>query len=200
MLDSLGVRKRAQLLCSQYDHGRLCVVLLLSLLLHLVAFAGWGSGERWAASSVRHGYSAPLSVSLATGALRPTIGHAPVFQRPRVPPRNSVDDLQAASEGGSGWLVPPELLSGPPSILEDVEVDYPDEDQSLDGVVRLKLAISASGGVMSIAVVDTNLPVEYVEQAIAAFANRRFAPGRMGQRAVPTAIEMEVIFSSNGIF
>jgi hypothetical protein len=173
------------------------LALLLSLLFHAVALAAWGIRNARPASGVGR-VAEPLAVFLPASESLSTVQRtdAKVVQ----------GDLTDTAEGSSAQgdpsalvLVPSEVLTDIPFALEEIEVDFPEVKQPRSGVVRLKLAISASGQVISAYLLETDLPYEYVERAISTFASQRFSPGKIGQLEVPTAIEIEVSFDAEGV-
>ena len=199
MLESLGLGENAaRFLFCRNGFGCLKFALLLSLLLHAVIFAVWSIGDARPASGVGQSLG-PLVVFLPASERSATIQ--------RVHSKTVPGDLTDTAEGLAAQgdppglvLVPSEALTEVPFALGDVEVDFPEVEQLRAGVVRLKLTISASGRVMTVYLLETDLPPEYVERSISAFASQRFSPGKIGQLEVPTAIEIEVSFDPDGIF
>ena len=199
MLESLGLGENAtRFTICRHGIGCLKFAFLLSLLLHAVIFAVWDIGDARPASGVGR-VLAPLAVFLPASASSATIPGADskVVQGDLT---DTAEGLEAQGDPPALALVPSEALTEVPFALGDVEVDFPEVEQLRAGVVRLKLTISASGRVMTVDLLETDLPPEYVERSISAFASQRFSPGKIGQLEVPTAIEIEVSFDPDGIF
>lgn len=200
MLESLGFGENAtRFTCCRNGFGCLKLALLLSLLLHAVIFVLWGIGDARLAPSGDNRTLAPLVVGLPASASSATVQktESKVAQGHLTDTANS---LATQGDSPAVVLVPLEALTEIPFALGDVGVDFPEVEQPRAGVVRLKLTISPSGRVMTVDLLETDLPPEYVEQAIATFASQKFSPGKIGQLEVATAIEIEVSFDPDGIF
>ena len=200
MLESLGLGENAtRFTICRHGIGCLKFAFLLSLLLHAVIFAVWDIGDARPASGVGRVLAPSLAVFLPVSASPATVQRtdSKVVQGDLT---DTAEGLAAQGDPPGLVLVPSEALTEVPFALGDVEVDFPEVEQLRAGVVRLKLTISASGRVMTVDLLETDLPPEYVERSISAFASQRFSPGKIGQLEVATAIEIEVSFDPDGIF
>jgi protein TonB len=81
-----------------------------------------------------------------------------------------------------------------PRPLEAIEPDYPDVIHLREGVVVLRLLISATGHVDDVAVVRSAPQGVFEQAAVEAFAKARFSPGLAAGTPVKSQITVEVNF------
>ena len=94
--------------------------------------------------------------------------------------------------------VPRELLSTPPTPVEDIEVPFPDSIGGSDFKLSLQLSlfIDETGQVQRVRVDGPPLAPDLESAARQAFVRARFTPGQVDGRAVRSLIRVEVTFES----
>jgi TonB family protein len=110
----------------------------------------------------------------------------------------------AASEGPAGGgqrtlAAAPDYAFGVtldpgPRPLDDIEPDYTDPINLREGVVVLRVLISASGHVDDVAVVRSAPAGVFDQAAVDAFARARFSPGMAAGTPVKSQITVEINF------
>lgn len=103
--------------------------------------------------------------------------------------QDAVASLAAAPDYAFGIRLDPG-----PRPLDDIEPDYPDTLHLREGVVVLRLLISATGHVDDVAVVRAEPRGIFEQAAIDAFAKARFSPGLASGMPVKSQIMVEVQF------
>jgi TonB family protein len=123
--------------------------------------------------------------------------------------RSGVSAASAAAAGGQraqvtrpeGGLPPaPGYLFGVqldarPSPLYDIEPVFPPEADLQEGVVTLRILISATGNVDNVAVVSASPPGLFERSALTAFESAKFSPGMTLGVAVKSQMTVEVNFT-----
>jgi hypothetical protein len=99
---------------------------------------------------------------------------------------------------GDPEYFPRSILSVAPRPLASVDVPFPED---VDGVVDLRvqvtLLIDAAGTVRGIRFDSGGVPPGFARAIEETFLAAQFSPGELQGRAVPSAIRLEVAFSSD---
>jgi periplasmic protein TonB len=141
-------------------------------------------------ASARSGVAAAVAASGSTGHEARTGGQA-------------LASPAAASEGQAGGqrtlAAAPDYAFGialdpGPRPLDDIEPDYTDPINLREGVVVLRVLISATGHVDDVAVVRSAPAGVFDQAAIDAFAKARFSPGLAAGAPVKSQITVEINF------
>ncbi len=166
----------------------LSIALSVSLLAHLVVALFLVAGK-WQSDLPAVSAEARLQVALKMPGTEGLVRESEQF----------VGETRSSSMAGQSvdglWpYFSPDKLTQKPRSLEEIEIDLP-EGLLLSGKVHLRLFIGADGVVERVELAESQLPIAYGEVASQAFHKRRFSPGRIGNKAVPTFTELEVEFN-----
>jgi hypothetical protein len=170
------------------NHVGLSVALVVSLLAHLAVFCLLDS--KGGLQAQRLGVTqASFRVALQSPVAKDAASLVPLALPGA--PEEIAGDQQSMSVNP---YVSPDALTRSPSLLDNVELSLPDE-LLFSGKLTLRLYIGTDGLVDRVEVVESHLPPAYGTLAEQAFAERRFSPGRIGNKAVPTYTELEIEFN-----
>lgn len=91
-----------------------------------------------------------------------------------------------------------EMLGRRPIPLHAVAPNYPAGVEGVSGKVTLVLFISEKGAVDNAAILSSNLPVAFEDEARLAFSQARYAPGLIAGKPVGAKFVVEVRFEAGG--
>lgn len=170
------------------DHSALGVALAVSLLVHLAVFFLLGT------NGLRPSYSLGITKAVFHVALKSAVTEREITKAPSVLLKGTEEMTGSQQSTSFDPYVSPDALTHRPSLLDNVELFLP-EDMRLSGKLTLRLYIGTGGVVEQVEVVESFLPPAYGFIAEQSFVKRRFSPGRIGNRPVPTFTELEIEFN-----
>lgn len=187
--------------CFPPGNWKLAVALALSILLHVLGglyaapSAGTGSGP-YAASVLR------VRLPGATWQAQPdaVLPGAEVVKSVSRRADLGGEKREIAAQGLPVDYIDARHLTALPYPLEDVDVAFPSDIAPQDGKVVIELLIEPDGRAAKVTSIHSELPEEYGRQVVGIFSDKRYAPGKVHERTVPSRLLVEVVFDTSGLF
>ncbi|MEK9802842.1 MAG: hypothetical protein VW475_05480 [Curvibacter sp.] len=170
----------------RFDHHRLGLALLLSLLLHALLLVPRQVQVQPGTTATHPG---PGTESLRAGlSLLPPPPPAPQATRPIAPA-----PVSSSPQADARGHYPAEQLTRPPRPLGEVNLNLPEAGLlTAPGRLRLTLWIDAEGRVLSYHLDAPDLPEEYSMAVAEVFATLPYTPGELLGRKVGSILKLEI--------
>jgi TonB-like protein len=178
------------------EHGRLALALAASVGLHCAAGA-WLAAPSEGAGPGGRGLLAVRFVHQSAAERSPRLSSSEPSARPvdsvgGASGADRADSADSANAPGARYFRSSEVDQRP-SLVRDVDVPYPERDESR-GYLVLRILINEAGGVDRVVPLVVDGGDDFQEASIAAFSGARFVPAQKNGVAVKSQIFVELKF------